>query len=101
MKIKISSQKRNDLLKRREITFTVDHEKTGTPSRGEVRERIAARMNANIDCAYIRKMETKTGSTIMAGEANVYDSPEQAKYTEPDHILLRNTPKEKAESERE
>lgn len=101
MKIKISSRKRNDLLKRREITFTVDHEKTGTPSRIEVREQIAAAMNANIDSVYIRKMETKTGSTVAVGEANIYDSAEQAKYAEPDHIVLRNIPKEKAESERE
>lgn len=99
MKIKISSRKRNDLLKRREITFTVDHEKTGTPSRSEVRERIAAMTNASIDCVYIRKMETKTGFTVAVGEANIYDSAEQARYTEPGHIVLRNMPKEKAESE--
>ncbi|MFQ6095303.1 MAG: 30S ribosomal protein S24e [Candidatus Bathyarchaeia archaeon] len=97
MKIEISSQKRNDLLKRREITFTVVHEKTGTPSRLEIRERIAAMMNADIGSVYIIKMETKTGSTVTVGEANVYDSAEQAKYTEPDHIVSRNVPKEKEE----
>jgi len=99
MKIKILSQKRNDLLKRKEITFIVTHEKAGTPRRLEVREQIAAMMNANIDCVYIKKMETKTGTNITVGEANIYDSVEQAKYTEPEHIVLRNTPKEKPSEE--
>ncbi len=97
MNIKILSQKRNHLLKRREITFESVHEKGGTPSRFEVREQLAAILNANIDCVYIKKIETKTGSTVTVGEANVYDSVEQAKYAEPDYIISRNEPKEKTE----
>lgn len=99
MKVKISSRKRNDLLKRRETKFTVEHEGTGTPSRIGIREQIAAMMKADINCVYIGKMETKTGSTVAAGEANVYDSVEQARHTEPEHIVLRNMPKEEGESE--
>ena len=99
MKVKISSQKRNDLLKRREVKFTVGHEGAGTPSRIETREQIASMMNADINCVYIGKMETKTGSTVAVGEANVYDSLDQARYTEAEHIVLRNVPKEKGESQ--
>lgn len=97
MKIKVLSRRRNDLLKRRELTFEVFHEKGGTPSRLEVREKLAGTLSANADTVYIKKMETKTGSTITLGEANVYDSLEQAEYAEPDHIISRNMPKEERE----
>jgi ribosomal protein S24E len=42
-------------------------------------------------------METKTGTMIAVGEANAYDSIEQAKFVEPKHIIARNTPPEKKE----
>lgn len=97
MKIKISSRRRNELLNRREITFEILHEKGGTPSRLEVREQIATLLGTRIDCVYVKKMETRTGSLVTVGEANVYDSDEQAKYTEPDYIVSRNMPKEKSQ----
>lgn len=97
MKIKISSRRRNELLNRREITFEILHEKGGTPSRLEVREQIVALLGTRIDCVYVKKMETRTGSLVTVGEANVYDSDEQAKYTEPDYIVSRNMPKEKSQ----
>jgi len=97
LKIKILSQRRNDLLKRRELTFEVVHEKGGSPSRLEVREHLGAISNANIESVYVKRMETKTGSMITVGEANVYDSVEQARYAEPDYIISRNVPKEKSE----
>lgn len=97
MKTKISSRRRNELLNRREIAFEILHERGGTPSRLEVREQLASMLGANIDCVFIKKMETKTGSGATIGEANIYDSVEQAKYTEPDYIISRNIPKEKSQ----
>jgi len=97
METKISSRTRNDLLKRRELTFEIVHEKGGTVPRAEVREQLAAVLKANIDCVYIKRMETKTGSRVTVGEANVYDSIEEAKYTEPDHIVSRNMPRQESQ----
>jgi len=97
MKIKILSQRRNNLLRRREVTFEIVHEKGGTPTRLETRQQLSTALDADIGCVYIKKIETKTGSVITVGEANVYDSVEQAEKTEPDYIVSRNVPKEKAE----
>jgi small subunit ribosomal protein S24e len=93
MRIKIISRQRNELLKRDEISFRVDHEGASTPSRIEIKQKLADMLKADEERVYVSKFETKTGSTTTVGEANLYDSLEQAKYVEPEHIILRNTPK--------
>jgi len=100
MKVKILSQKRNPLLKRMEITFAIEHEgRRGTPLRLQAREELAAALKTRIEQVYIKKLETKTGALSSTGEANVYDSMEQAKLVEPEYIIARNTPEEKAKEE--
>jgi small subunit ribosomal protein S24e len=93
VKVKIIKKNRNELLKRNEITFSVDHTGSGSTSRIETREKLANILDSNKECVFIKKFETKTGSMIMIGEANVYDLVEEAKKIEPEHIILRNTPK--------
>ncbi|RLI21757.1 30S ribosomal protein S24e [Candidatus Bathyarchaeota archaeon] len=100
MEVKIISDKYNPLLKRKEITFEVNHTQTGgTPPRFEVRKALAKIVKADLDRVYIRKFETKTGTMIAVGEANVYDTVEQAKLIEPEYIILRNQPPEKPKEE--
>jgi len=101
MKIKVTSQQYNPLLKRKEIIFEVKHEETkGTPSRIEIRKKLAETLKTNIELLYIKKVETKTGTMLAAGEANLYDSPEQVKLVEPEHIITRNMPPEKPTEEK-
>lgn len=93
MKIKIMTKKQNPLLKRTEVAFEVEPEETGgTPSRLEVRKNLAETLKANLELVYIKKVGTRTGANTALGEANVYESVEQAKLMEPDHIITRNTP---------
>ena len=100
MEIKVISDTYNPLLKRREIVFEVNHTQTGgTPPRFEVRKSLAQAVKADLDRVYIRKFETKTGTMIAVGEANVYDTVEQAKLIEPEYIILRNQPPEKPKEE--
>jgi len=102
MKINITSQQYNPLLKRKEIIFEVKHEEIkGTPSRFDVRKQLAEKLKTNIELLYVRKVETKTGTMLAAGEANLYDSPEQVKLVESEHIIARNTPPEKPEEKPE
>jgi len=101
MKVKIVSKKYNPLLKRKEIVFEVEHADTGgTPPRFEVRKNLASELKASLDLVYVRKVETKTGTMIAVGDANAYDSIEQAKLLEPKHIVARNAPPEKAEEKK-
>lgn len=95
LRIKILSNKRNDLLKRNEVIFTLSHEGGPTPSRMEARRELANALHIDDDKVYIRKMETITGTTITMGEAHIYDLPVQAKMLEPKHIIIRNTPQKK------
>ena len=102
MKVKIVSREYNPLLKRKEVVFEVEHSDTrGTPPRFEVRKKLASKLKTSLDLVYVRKVETKTGTMTAVGEANAYDSIEQAKLLEPKHIVARNTPPEKAEEKEE
>jgi len=98
MEIKIKQQQYNPLLKRREIVFQVEHAQTkGTPSRLKIRETLAEILKTNPETVYIKRVETKSGTMLAKGEANAYDSVEQAILVEPKYIIARNTPKEMKE----
>ncbi|MEM2911227.1 MAG: 30S ribosomal protein S24e [Candidatus Bathyarchaeia archaeon] len=100
MEIKILSEMQNQLLKRKEAVFQVEHNQTGcTPSRTEVKEALAKTLKKDTNLVFIKKMETKTGTRIAIGTANIYDSTEQAKLIEPEYIVKRNMPIEKQEKE--
>jgi small subunit ribosomal protein S24e len=95
MEIKIVSEKENPLLKRREVDFQIEHGETGsTPSRFEVKKAIAAVLKKDAELVFVRKFETKTGTHVVFGRANVYDSIENAGFTEPEYIKKRNSPPE-------
>ena len=97
MEVKIISKRYNPLLKRKEVIFEVKHEKVkGTPPRLEIRTKLAEMLKMKLDQVYVRKVETKTGTMIALGEANAYDTVEQAVLIEPKYVIERNTPKEKA-----
>ncbi|MBC7130640.1 30S ribosomal protein S24e, partial [Candidatus Bathyarchaeota archaeon] len=98
MEIKILEDKENPLLKRKEITFQIKHDNTGsTPSRMEVKEALARTLNKDANLIFIQKIETKTGTRTAIGWANVYETSEQAKLIEPEYIIKRNIPEEKKE----
>ena len=98
MKVNIISKKQNPLLKRNEVTFRVDHAQTGgTPTRVEVGKQLAALLKEKRELVYIKTVQTKRGTMVAVGEANVYDSVEQAMLLEPKHIIARNALPEKPE----
>ena len=78
------------------MVFKIDHSQEGqTSSRLELRKNLANMLETKIDLVFVEKVETKTGTMTAIGEANVYESPEQAKLIEPKHIITRNAPSEK------
>ena len=92
VKMEITSQTRNELLKRNEVSFRVDHEEAGTPRRTVIRQRLSEMLDAGLERVYLIKFETRTGSMTAFGEARIYDSADRASYAEPKHIMLRNSP---------
>jgi small subunit ribosomal protein S24e len=101
VKIKVINNQRNELLKRNEVKFSVDHVEAGTPSRAEVKQKLAANLDVDAQKIIIKKYKTKTGSMVAEGEANVYDSAEQANKTEPKYIIKRNIPKTEKKEQKE
>ena len=93
MQVKIESTKDNPLLKRKEVGFTIiSGPKEKTPPRLEVRKAVAVEMKLGDDVVFIKRMRTKTGTSITEGVANVYESVAQANIVEPEYIRKRNTP---------
>jgi len=102
MEIKITNQQQNLLLKRKEITFQVEHTQAkGTPQRQEIRNKLAEMLKTKPELVYIKRVQTKTGTMTARGEANAYETLEQAKQIEPEYIINRNTPREKEEKPEE
>ena len=100
MQIKIESTKNNPLLKRKEVGFTiVQGPKEKTPQRLEVKKALAMEMKIGDEVVFVKRMNTKTGTNITQGVANVYQNVEQAKLIEPEYIRKRNSPPEKPKEE--
>ena len=71
----------------------IEHAETGgPPTRLEVRKELATILKTDLELVYVKKIETKTGTMTAFGEANAYDSVEQAKLTEPKYTVARNLP---------
>ena len=99
MEIKITAQKENPLMKRKEVQFYVEHGQGSTPPRLEVRRAVATALKSNADLVFIKRFETRTGTHTAVGKANLYETIEQAKLIEPEYIIKRNIPPEKPKEE--
>jgi ribosomal protein S24E len=100
MEVEILSNKNNQMLRRKEVTFRIEHAQPGsTPSRIEVRKAVASTLKLEDSLVFLKRFETKTGTRVAFGEANVYENLEQAKLVEPDHIMKRSMPPEKKTEE--
>ena len=92
MEIKKTSDKYNQLLGRREITFFIEHYSEGTPKLYDVRKALAQVYGKDEDSVYVIKLKTSTGTNKTIGEAEIYDKSERAQSVIPKHIQLRNSP---------
>ncbi|SIS12656.1 30S ribosomal protein S24e [Natronorubrum thiooxidans] len=89
MDVDIISETENPMLHRTDVTFELTHE-DATPSRLQVRDSLAAKLNKDSDEVVIRKLDTKFGMRKTVGEAKVYDTADDAREVEQDHMLERN-----------
>jgi len=100
MEVEILSDKKNQMLRRKEVVFKIEHAETGsTPSRTDVRKAVANALKSEDPLVFLKRFETKTGTRIAFGEANIYENLEQAKLVEPDYIIKRSMPPEKKQEE--
>jgi small subunit ribosomal protein S24e len=90
--LKITGDRRNELLKRRELSFTLGY--TGsTPSRSEVMGKVCAILNLDEKKVVLDSVKTRFGERKMVGSARVYDDEETLKKTEQGYLMARGKPK--------
>ncbi|MCQ1535253.1 30S ribosomal protein S24e [Methanosarcina sp. KYL-1] len=101
MDIRILKDKNNVLLNRRELDFIVKYEGS-TPSRSDVRNKLAALLNAPLELLVVQRVVTEYGMQEAKGYAKLYSDAQRMKQIENEYVLKRNpAPGEEAEEEAE
>ncbi len=91
MEIQIIRDKSNPLLKRRELSLKIQNK--GTPSRIEVKNKIAALANSKPELIVIEHLETVFGKQEVMGTASIYESEGRLKQLAHQHLVARDAPK--------
>ena len=90
MDIEISEQKQNPLLDRTEVRFVAHHANEKTPSRDQIREKLAVQLGSKKSLVVVDSMNSVFGKGATRGYARVYATPDAIGKHEPDYILKRN-----------
>ncbi len=88
--IEITEKRDNPLLKRVDVRFRIVHLGVATPKRDDVREKLAAMMNANKGVVVVDHMTSRFGRGESVGFAKVYTSQDVMPRIERMYILKRN-----------
>lgn len=89
MDVKIINDKNNVLLKRHEVKFEVAFE-GATPSRLDVKNKIAALLNVPLDLVVVQKVNNEFGRQLSTAYAKIYETSERMMQIEKSHIIERN-----------
>jgi len=90
MELKITQNKENQLMGRKDIAFQLGHAGETTPSRTQVRQLVAAEVGTKTENVVIESMQTEYGLGRTHGVARAYKTPDEARKTERAHFLKRN-----------
>jgi len=96
MDFKIESDKRNELLSRREIAFTLTYD-GATPSRLQIIGKLCALLNTKEPQVVLDSLKSNFGKMVIMGKARVYDTEDAKKKTEHPYLSARGMPKPKEE----
>ncbi len=98
MEVKVLEEKKNPLLQRREVQFSISHN-LGTPSRQEIKEKLAAYLNSKPELVIIERMKSEFGKRETKGYAKIYENVDRLKDVETEHIIQRNEKKPEKKEE--
>lgn len=102
MEIEIIDKIENPLLNRTEVHFDCVYTGESTPKVMDVKNKLVALLDADKNLLVVDKILPKFGEGKAEGYAKVYDSEENLKEIEQDHVLNKNMePQEEEESEEE
>ena len=77
MKIKIESEKKNPLLKRTDVVALVDHEGGPTPSKEEIRKKLSAEKDWDLNKIEIKYIHSVYGSPFSKTIIKIWDKPQE------------------------
>jgi small subunit ribosomal protein S24e len=97
MEIQIIKDKTNPILNRREISLKV--KERATPSRVDVKGKLAALLNSKPELIVIEHLDTIYGKQELVGTACIYQSEERLKQLAHQHLVARDAPKVKEGAE--
>jgi len=97
MELEIVEDKANPVLKRREIALRIKSK--NTPSRVEVKNKLAAMLDSRPELIVITKLRSVFGKQETIGRADIYENEEQLKRLAHKHLLARDARHSKAEEE--
>lgn len=100
MDIKIKNKTENALLNRTEIEAEITHFKEPTPTRKQVKEKLAAMLSVNANLIVIHKLEQTFGSLTKCSAA-AYKNKEDLEKVEKKYLLKRDSKKYKSEEKKE
>jgi len=90
MELQIIKDKKNPLLKRREVSIKINNK--GTPSRIDVKNKLAAIANSKPELIVIEQLKTAFGKTELTGKVSIYETEERLKQLAHKHLLERGIP---------
>jgi small subunit ribosomal protein S24e len=93
MEVQIIKDKANPILNRRDVSLKVKDKVT--PSRIEVKNKLAALLNSKPELIVIEHLNTVYGRQEMIGEACIYETEERLKQLAHKHLVARDAPKAK------
>lgn len=97
MEIKITQNKRNEVLGRSEIIAELMQKEV--PSKIEVTKALTAQLNTKPELVIIKKIDSKYGQQKVIVDANVYDKEEEMNKIERKYMLKRNETKKEEGNE--
>lgn len=89
--IRVNKYQNNPLLKRRELEITVNHDKTSTPSKKEMAENISSSYSLPASQIYVFGIKTGFGSNESVAYAHIYNSMQDLKDIEKEHVIAKIT----------
>ena len=98
MEIEIEGRHKNTLLHREEINFEILDVKK-TPTRKEVRAKLAAQLGAKEEDVIVDELQHEFGTSRVTGFAKHYEDAAALKKIEAEHMVRKQTGEKKAKKE--
>lgn len=102
MEIEFIEEKENKLFNRKEIKFYVDYDGEATPKILHIKSKLVALLNTKKELIVVDNVQPHYGEPKALGYAKVYETVDDLKYIETQHVLAKNEePAEEPEDEEE